>query len=90
MSPGSISDLILSGAIAFRSQFAGEIPEKADLYWRGPVFDDYDGQNWRGSAPAGQLNQTPAPVIEARGTAQDYITTSKRTTSAGCWRSTCR
>jgi hypothetical protein len=43
MSPGSISNLTLSGAIAFRSRFAGEIPEQADLYWRGPVFDEYDG-----------------------------------------------
>jgi hypothetical protein len=47
MSPGSISSLTQSGAIAFRSQFAGEVPEKADLYWRGPVFDDYDGLTWR-------------------------------------------
>jgi hypothetical protein len=71
MSPGSISDLTLSGAIAFRSQFAGEIPDKADLYWRGPVFDDYDGVTWRPSRPAGAL---PAPLIEARGSAQVYIT----------------
>jgi transglutaminase-like putative cysteine protease len=71
MSPGSISDLTLSGAIAFRSQFTGEIPDKADLYWRGPVFDDYDGVTWRPSRPAGAL---PAPVIEARGSAQVYTT----------------
>jgi hypothetical protein len=56
MSPGSISDLILSGAIAFRSQFAGELPDKAELYWRGPVFDDYDGVTWRASRPAGNAD----------------------------------
>jgi hypothetical protein len=48
MSPGSISNLIQSGAIALRSRFAGEVPEKAELYWRGPVFDAYDGSTWRG------------------------------------------
>jgi transglutaminase-like putative cysteine protease len=71
MSPGSISNLTLSGAIAFRSRFAGEIPEQADLYWRGPVFDEYDGVTWRASRQHGR-SPAPAPVIEARGPAHDY------------------
>lgn len=71
MSPGSISHLIQSGAIAFRSHFAGETPEKADLYWRGPVFDSYDGVTWRTATPPARLPR-PAPVIEASGTAYAY------------------
>ena len=69
MSPGSISNLIQSGAIAFRSRFAGELPEKADLYWRGPVFDAYDGSTWRAAAAQ---RAGPAPVIEARGPLHAY------------------
>lgn len=47
LAPGSISRLIQSGAIAFRSRFAAAPPEQAALYWRGPVFDTYDGLTWR-------------------------------------------
>ncbi|EXI75633.1 MAG TPA: DUF3488 and transglutaminase-like domain-containing protein [Candidatus Accumulibacter phosphatis] len=71
MAPGSISSLILSGAIAFRSQFAGEMPERADLYWRGPVLDSYDGLTWRSSA---QQTGRPrsAPAIESKGAQYSY------------------
>ena len=70
MAPGSISRLIQSGAIAFRSRFAGELPEKADLYWRGPVFDDYDGLTWRARALPGK--PPPAPKVEGIGQAHAY------------------
>jgi transglutaminase-like putative cysteine protease len=49
MSPGSLENLILSGEVAFRVQFAADVPDKSKLYWRGPVFDSYDGQTWRTS-----------------------------------------
>ena len=38
MSPGSISRLSLSDAIAFRVRFAQAPPAHAALYWRGPVL----------------------------------------------------
>jgi transglutaminase-like putative cysteine protease len=53
---GSIGQLILSDAIAFRVLFDGPLPPVAQLYWRGPVLSDFDGQTWRtrtSSAPAG-------------------------------------
>jgi transglutaminase-like putative cysteine protease len=50
MSPGSISNLSLSGEIAFRARFEGEIPPKQLLYWRGPVLRLYDGRTWRAGA----------------------------------------
>lgn len=46
MSPGSISQLILSDEVAFRVEFNGPIPEKSDLYWRGPVLWYTDGFKW--------------------------------------------
>lgn len=47
MSPGDIADLILSDEPAFRVQFEGAAPPQRDLYWRGPVFDHFDGRKWK-------------------------------------------
>lgn len=46
MAPGSLSNLILSDAVAFRVKFDSEIPPPKELYWRGPVMRDFDGQTW--------------------------------------------
>jgi transglutaminase-like putative cysteine protease len=46
MSPGSISQLGLSDAIAFRASFKNEIPKPSELYWRGPIFWSFDGRTW--------------------------------------------
>ena len=47
MSPGSFSKLSQSDAIAFRALFNGRPPPARHLYWRGPVFLDFDGRTWR-------------------------------------------
>ncbi len=47
MTPGSISQLSLSDAVAFRVRFDGPIPPASQLYWRGPVLWRYDGRTWR-------------------------------------------
>ncbi|MGI9304149.1 MAG: transglutaminaseTgpA domain-containing protein, partial [Gammaproteobacteria bacterium] len=47
MSPGNISKLILSDAIAFRVGFKEQPPPASERYWRGPVFWIYDGRTWR-------------------------------------------
>jgi transglutaminase-like putative cysteine protease len=48
ISPGDVSDLSISGAIAFRVKFDGEtLPSRRDRYWRGPVLHDFDGRTWR-------------------------------------------
>lgn len=46
MSPGNISKLALSDEIAFRVKFAGKMPARNQLYWRGVVLSSYDGQTW--------------------------------------------
>jgi transglutaminase-like putative cysteine protease len=46
MSPGMISELSQSDAVAFRAEFQGSLPRQQDLYWRGPVFWHYDGLSW--------------------------------------------
>ncbi len=47
MTPGNISTLIQSEAVAFRVQFDGDIPPYGALYWRGPVLWNFDGRTWR-------------------------------------------
>jgi transglutaminase-like putative cysteine protease len=46
MAPGAISELALSGDIAFRVRFDGPVPAASRLYWRGPVLGRYDGRTW--------------------------------------------
>ncbi len=74
MSPGSLNNLIQSGAIAFRVQFSDGLPERSSLYWRGPVMVDYDGETWR-SRPNYMQTQGKAPAIEAQGKSYNYVTT---------------
>ncbi|MFZ3323881.1 MAG: DUF3488 and transglutaminase-like domain-containing protein [Usitatibacter sp.] len=58
MSPGNISNLIKSDAIAFRVRFDAERPPFSKLYWRGPVMTEFDGMTWSmpAIAPAGGLD----------------------------------
>lgn len=46
MTPGSISKLLQSDALAFRARFHGRVPEKGRFYWRGPVLTYNDGRQW--------------------------------------------
>ncbi len=46
MSPGSISRLSQSDSIAFRASFDNVVPPRNLLYWRGPVFQNFDGRTW--------------------------------------------
>ena len=68
MSPGSISQLGLSEAIALRAEFAGEPPPPSQRYWRGPVLTDFDGRTWR-PAPSASGEQAR---LSASGPAYEY------------------
>ena len=64
MSPGNIAQLSKSEEVAFRVLFATPRPRESQLYWRGPVFGDFDGRTWR------QLSKpiVPPPRIEIQTT----------------------
>jgi transglutaminase-like putative cysteine protease len=48
MSPGDIAQLGRSSSLAFRAQFENMVPPlHENLYWRGLVLDDFDGETWR-------------------------------------------
>lgn len=51
MSPGDIAALILNDELAFRVRFEGPVPPQNQLYWRGPVFWDFDGREWSEGGP---------------------------------------
>ena len=65
MSPGSISNLSRSDAVAFRAVFRGATPPASGLYWRGPVFWHYDGRTWRAGRPSQQLTQPKFKALSA-------------------------
>lgn len=71
MEPGSISQLTLDDSIAFRVQFDGKVPRQQDLYWRGPVYDYFDGRRWLPAANQGQS----APSITALAEPISYTIT---------------
>ncbi|MDR1934550.1 MAG: DUF3488 and transglutaminase-like domain-containing protein [Candidatus Accumulibacter sp.] len=76
MSPGFMDNLILSGTVAFRVQFADDAPDRSQLYWRGPMFDSYDGKTWRThymSAP--RANSKPAVIEAPENAGIDYTIT---------------
>jgi transglutaminase-like putative cysteine protease len=47
MTPGDVSELSISDAVAFRVQFDGAAPPPSERYWRGPVLHQFDGRTWR-------------------------------------------
>ena len=55
MSPGNISNLIQSNAVAFRVKFDDKIPAQSNLYWRAIVLWYFDGNTWE----QGKTNRSP-------------------------------
>lgn len=68
MEPGSISELILSEAIAFRAAFDGPLPPPEERYWRGPVLSEFDGRSWRET----RFTTAAQPPYVAAGPAYRY------------------
>ncbi len=69
MSPGSISRLLESNAIAFRARFEAQPPTNERLYWRGPVFGHFNGRTW---TPLAQRTAEP-PRLAIRADAASAI-----------------
>ncbi|MBM4221584.1 MAG: DUF3488 domain-containing protein, partial [Gammaproteobacteria bacterium] len=62
MSPGDITALAQSDEPAFRVRFDGPPPDRAQLYWRGPVLESFDGRRWRALADADRSHRLAAPL----------------------------
>jgi len=70
MSPGSIQQLFLDDSPAFRVTFNDALPEPSDLYWRGPVFWQYQGNTW--SSNFYGRNLTPEAMPDDAGARWRY------------------
>ena len=77
MSPGDISSLSLSNAVAFRVTFDGVVPEPRDRYWRGLVLTRFNGRTWTGREPS--ISRDARDQIEALGDPIDYEVTLEPT-----------
>ncbi|KEF33414.1 transglutaminase [Deinococcus sp. RL] len=64
---GEYSELAQSRAVAFRAEFAGPLPPPEERYWRGPVYERYDGVRWE------QVRERfGSPTLEFYGPALAY------------------
>ncbi|MGH8538961.1 MAG: transglutaminaseTgpA domain-containing protein, partial [Stenotrophobium sp.] len=72
MMPGDIENLILSDAVAFRVRFVGKAPPPDQRYWRGPVFDFFDGRGWKPSA-ASQWMRPDSATFSGEATGYQII-----------------
>lgn len=66
MTPDQWVDLFGDDAPALRVRFEGTAPPLRELYWRGQVLWDFDGQTWSGGGPGG-VGGGPAPRLQAPG-----------------------
>jgi transglutaminase-like putative cysteine protease len=71
MSPGSLSRLSLSEAVAFRVVYNGKVPRRDQMYWRGPVLWNFDGRAWT----PGRAPYPIAPKFTELGQPVDYVVT---------------
>ncbi|WP_410498770.1 DUF3488 and DUF4129 domain-containing transglutaminase family protein [Chitinibacter sp. S2-10] len=77
MQVGSIGQLIQDESIAFRVSFKGANPGKSAMYWRGPVFEDFDGIRWHPAYSKAQSERqfTSIPLIAGQGPIYEYSLT---------------
>ncbi len=71
MSPGSLSRLSLSDAVAFRVAYQGTVPRRDQMYWRGPVLWRFDGSTWTPGQPIVSIK----PQFSDVGQAVNYSVT---------------
>ena len=64
MTPNEWLDTLVDDSPALRARFIGRTPPREQMYWRGPVLVNFDGEAWTRDAGAGQFS---APAIQATG-----------------------
>lgn len=75
MSPGEISELSLSDAVAFRATFDGPVPPPQQRYWRGPVLWDTDGNRWQANRLRENAVDSQPPPFTRQGGELVYTVT---------------
>lgn len=77
MSPGDISSLSMSNAVAFRVDFEDEIPPQHELYWRGLILNGFNGRSWTGGEPS--VDSRAREAVEYLGNSVAYKITLEPT-----------
>lgn len=76
MTPNEWLDTLVDDSAAFRVRFIGRTPPRTDMYWRGPVLTQFDGEAWTRDPSAQHM---PAPSLAARGPSVRYELTLEPT-----------
>jgi transglutaminase-like putative cysteine protease len=72
MSVGNIASLALDDSVAMRLRFDGSMPQSAELYFRGPVLNEFDGRRWTVTPWFEQLAKVAPPQLTVQGDPVNY------------------
>jgi transglutaminase-like putative cysteine protease len=61
MTPNEWLDALVDDSAALRARFIGRTPPREQMYWRGPVLLNFDGEAWTRDLGA---NQSSTPVLQ--------------------------
>jgi transglutaminase-like putative cysteine protease len=70
MTPNEWLDVLVDDSPALRAQFIGPTPARAQMYWRGPVLLNFDGEAWSRDISSGQ---GPAPALQPAAASFRYV-----------------
>jgi protein-glutamine gamma-glutamyltransferase len=73
MTPNEWLDVLVDDMPALRVRFLGAAPSRAQMYWRGPVLTEFDGQAWT-RYPWQQAGDPPAVAAGATGVVRYEVT----------------
>lgn len=78
---GNVAELALDDSIAMHLRFDSPPPAPSEMYFRGPVLDDFDGQTWRTRRVRRDdaLEDTEHAPVDTRGPAIHYQLTMEAT-----------
>ena len=68
LSPGSVTSMAQDHTPAFRAEFRGPTPLANQLYWKGVVFQKFDGKTWTPQ----EVTLPPAPTLISPGETHTY------------------
>ena len=79
---GDYSRLAQNREVAFRADFGGALPGPEERYWRGPVYEDFDGVRWNQS----RGGFFPMPSVESLTGAPSWTyTLTPASAQSGRW-----
>ena len=75
---GGVAELAQDDSVAMRVRFKGAPPPPNQLYFRGPVLDQFDGHSWTARPPDGR-HSVPDDALVREGPVIDYQLTIEPT-----------